>query len=512
MKVNATVQPKPDKAAIISQLDVTGSNNAINVEECNNTQVPKGFFGQRHIFALMTFTGLTISYMLRVNLSVAIVDMVNRTRTTNQTLSGYLDEPTEENGEFDWDSRTQGLILGCFFWGYIVVQVPSGLIAERYSGKNVFGWSIFLTGIFNILTPIAARTNFTALIVVRVLTGAVEGGIFPSLSCMISRWVPEQERSGLTTFINSGLTFGTLVGLPLSGFLCGISWDNGWPLAFYVPGALAVVWFFFWIVLVFEDPDVHPRISPEEKQYIKSSTGRSVDNDQKKKQSIPWLAIFTSVPLWALLAAQVTNCWGFYVLLTKLPTYMKTVLNFDLNTNGLLSALPYLVKWILSVVFSIIADMLLRRKVLNVTQTRKVFTTIGLLFPGLALIGVAYTGYDRFALIALFIACIGINGGTSSGFTCNHFDLAPNHAAILMSIINGLGNICGFLAPYVVGVIVTDEESLSQWQLIFLLSAGIYIAGSLIYIMFASGEEQSWNRQKTAENTVESSNDFENEQ
>ena len=79
-----------------------------------------------------------------------------------------------------------------------------------------------------------------------------------------------------------GLTFGTLVGLPLSGFLCGISWDNGWPLAFYVPGALAVVWFFFWIVLVFEDPDVHPRISPEEKQYIKSSTGRSVDNDQKK--------------------------------------------------------------------------------------------------------------------------------------------------------------------------------------------------------------------------------------
>ena len=55
-----------------------------------------GFFGQRHIFALMTFTGLTISYMLRVNLSVAIVDMVNRTRTTNQTLSGYLDEPTEE--------------------------------------------------------------------------------------------------------------------------------------------------------------------------------------------------------------------------------------------------------------------------------------------------------------------------------------------------------------------------------------------------------------------------------
>ena len=79
-----------------------------------------------------------------------------------------------QNGEFDWDSRTQGLILGCFFWGYIVVQVPSGLIAERYSGKNVFGWSIFLTGIFNILTPIAARTNFTALIVVRVLTGAVE--------------------------------------------------------------------------------------------------------------------------------------------------------------------------------------------------------------------------------------------------------------------------------------------------------------------------------------------------
>merc|ERR1712071_581554 len=140
-------------------------------------------------------------------------------------------------------------------------------------------------------------------------------------------------------------------------------------------------------------------------------------------------------------------------------TYMKTVLNFDLNTNGLLSALPFLVQWILSVVFSIIADKLLIRKMFNVTKIRKIFNTIGLLSPGLALIGVAYIGYDRVAIVVLFTACIGINGAAYSGFSCNHLDIAPNHAGILMSILNTFGNICGFLAPYLVGFMVTDEES-----------------------------------------------------
>jgi len=295
--------------------------------------------------------------------------------------------------------------------------------------------------------------------------------------------------------------------MPLSGLLCEIQWDNGWPLAFYVPGAIAAVWFVFWTLLVFDGPDVHPRISAEEKHYILKTSGRNDGDNGEKRQSVPWVAIFTSMPFWALLVAQVGNIWGFYVLLDEIPTYMKTVLHFDLKSNSLLSALPYLFKWILSIVFSVIADSLLRRKVLSLTKIRKIFTTIGLMGPGCALIGINYTGCNRLSIIVLLSICIGINGGTSSGFTCNHLDFAPNHAAILMAIINSAGNMCGFLAPYFVGVMVTTEGSVSEWQFIFFVSAGVYIAANFFYLTFASGKEQPWNR-KTPVNAVESPNEL----
>jgi len=408
-------------------------------------------------------------------------------------------------GEFDWDLKTQGLVLGTFFYGYIAVQVPSGMLAERFGGKHVLGLGLLFTGIFNILTPFSARFSFPVLITVRVLTGIVEGVIFPSLSCLLSRWVPEPERSVLTTFINAGLFAGPLVALPLTGFLCEIQWDNGWPLAFYVPGAIAVIWFVFWTLLVFDGPDVHPRISLEEKHYIENTTGRTQEGTQK--QSTPWLAIFTSMPFWAVLWAQVANTWGVYLMMNELPTYMDTVLFFDLKSNSLLNALPYLVKWIISVGSSVVADHLLRRNMFNIGQIRKIFTSVGFLIPGLALIGMKWTGCDKVAAITLFTVCIGINGIAYSGYACNHLDIAPNHAGILMAIINSAGNISGFLAPYVVGVIVTTQGSLSQWQSIFFGTAGVYVVFTLFYVVFASGQEQSWNRPKTSQDKEASSSD-----
>ena len=45
-----------------------------------------------------------------------------------------------QDGEFDWDKETQGIILGAFFWGYLLTQIPGGWLAERVGGKGVFGW------------------------------------------------------------------------------------------------------------------------------------------------------------------------------------------------------------------------------------------------------------------------------------------------------------------------------------------------------------------------------------
>ena len=71
-----------------------------------------------------------------------------------------------------------------------------------------------------------------------------------------------------------GTQFGTVVGLPLSGVLCDIELDNGWPWAFYVPGIIGVIWFLAWMVLVYDSPELHPHIAEDEKNYITATTGR----------------------------------------------------------------------------------------------------------------------------------------------------------------------------------------------------------------------------------------------
>jgi len=69
---------------------------------------------------------------------------------------------------------------------------------------------------------------------------------------MISKWVPKSERTTLGAFVLAGTQFGTVISLPLSGWLCSIDFDNGWPLTFYVPSALAFMWFVAWFFLVYD--------------------------------------------------------------------------------------------------------------------------------------------------------------------------------------------------------------------------------------------------------------------
>ena len=125
-------------------------------------------FGFRHVFAFLGFLGFLNVYAMRVNMSVAIVAMVNNTDDNGQNqnnITGSCPAPVkpanttdqETNGEFNWDETTQSLILGCFFYGYVLSQIPGGRAAEKYGGKWIFGIGILVTSIFTILMPFAAK-------------------------------------------------------------------------------------------------------------------------------------------------------------------------------------------------------------------------------------------------------------------------------------------------------------------------------------------------------------------
>uniref|UniRef100_A0A3B4BB53 Major facilitator superfamily (MFS) profile domain-containing protein n=1 Tax=Periophthalmus magnuspinnatus TaxID=409849 RepID=A0A3B4BB53_9GOBI len=269
----------------------------------------------RYGLALLSSYGFFVVYSLRVNLSVAMVDMLNNTNrhtNTNSTSASV----------YDWDSETQGWILGSFFYGYILTQIPGGYLAGRLGPKWLLGFGVLGTVLFTLLTPVAADWGAGYLIAVRALEGVGEGVTFPSMYTMWAAWAPPLERSRLFTISYIGAQLGTVVALPLSGEIC---FYLDWTYVFYLFGAVGLLWFVLWALLVSDSPNDHPRISEQERLYIISSLKNELSTST---DHIPWRSIFTSVPLWAIVVAHFSYNWTFYTLLTLLPTYMKDVLGF----------------------------------------------------------------------------------------------------------------------------------------------------------------------------------------
>lgn len=100
---------------------------------------------------------------------------------------------------------------------------------------------------------------------------------------MVAKWVPSAERTTIGAFVMAGGIFGTIVSFPLAGWLCDLDFDNGWPLAFYVPGAIGILWFTGWIFLVYDNPSAHPRITENEKKFILASSGKSANRGVRHK-------------------------------------------------------------------------------------------------------------------------------------------------------------------------------------------------------------------------------------
>ncbi|XP_034464146.1 sialin isoform X2 [Hippoglossus hippoglossus] len=288
----------------------------------------------RYGLALLSSYGFFVVYSLRVNLSVAMVDMLNNTHQADANHSGTVC-PAHANparpkhnhtaSVYDWDSETQGWILGSFFYGYILTQIPGGYLAGRYGPKWLMGFGILGTVFFTLLTPVAADLGASYLIAVRVLEGVGEGVTFPAMYTMWAAWAPPLERSRLLTISYIGAQLGTVISLPLSGEIC---FYLDWTYVFYVFGANGLVWFILWAFLAFDSPNTHPRISERERLYITNSLKNELSTSAGY---IPWRAIVTSRPLWAIVVAHFSYNWTFYTLLTLLPTYMNDILGFSIQ-------------------------------------------------------------------------------------------------------------------------------------------------------------------------------------
>lgn len=213
--------------------------------------------------------------------------------------------------------------------------------------------------------------------VLRVIEGLCQGVIFPSTHTLLSKWAPVSERAQLATYCYSGSQFGTVIMLSSSGILASSA--MGWPSIFYISGSIAGLWAILWLLLGSNSPAEYKNISPEEKEFIQSSLGtvQHDENTERKPMRTPWADILTSMPFLSIAVVHSAHNWGFWTLLTEMPSYMKGVLKFDIKKNALLSALPYLAMLLLSYFFSFLSGILERKNCLPLKYSRKVFNTIG---------------------------------------------------------------------------------------------------------------------------------------
>ncbi|XP_072029827.1 sialin-like [Amphiura filiformis] len=467
-----------------------------------NIDVPKipGCIATRHVFAIFAFFGFVNVYMMRVNLSVALVAMVEYTPNFNLTPTNHNDTcpPRGDTNSSDhskstaatysWDEDTQNQILGAFYYGYILTQIPGGWLAGRFGGKWIFGLGILSTSILTLLTPLAAGAGVGWFITLRILEGIGEGVTFPAIYAMIAHWAPPLEHTKLINISTSGSMFGTIFAYPIAGVLCDSNFLEGWPSVFYLSGALGILWFIFWMLFIHDTPEKHPRISQEEREYIQKSKGST----KVTTLYVPLLAMLTSGPVWAIIICNFAYNWGGYTLITNLPNYLKNILMFDVSQSGFLSGLPYVFLFVVSVIGGFLADFLRKSGILSTNKTRKIFNSIGLILSGFGVVMVGYVGCDTvLAMLYLCLASVG-QGLVQSGHSVNHLDIAPRYAGLLMGFSNSAGTAAGFLAPITVGVLTEDNNTIGQWQIVFWISFGFFMLGFIVFLLLGSGDVQYW--------------------
>nr|XP_054413730.1 sialin isoform X3 [Pongo abelii] len=394
----------------------------------------------RYNLAILAFFGFFIVYALRVNLSVALVDMVdsNTTLEDNRTSKACPEHSApikvhhnQTGKKYQWDAETQGWILGSFFYGYIITQIPGGYVASKIGGKLLLGFGILGTAVLTLFTPIAADLGVGPLIVLRALEGLGEGVTFPAMHAMWSSWAPPLERSKLLSISYAGAQLGTVISLPLSGIIC---YYMNWTYVFYFFGTIGIFWFLLWIWLVSDTPQKHKRISHYEKEYILSSLR---------------------------------------------------------NQNGLLSSLPYLGSWLCMILSGQAADNLRAKWNFSTLCVRRIFSLIGMIGPAVFLVAAGFIGCDYSLAVAFLTISTTLGGFCSSGFSINHLDIAPSYAGILLGITNTFATIPGMVGP-VIAKSLTPDNTVGEWQTVFYIAAAINVFGAIFFTLFAKGEVQNW--------------------
>ncbi|WP_175923236.1 MFS transporter [Burkholderia latens] len=360
-----------------------------------------------------------------------------------------------------------GLGAGIFFFGYFLFEVPSNIILHKVGARVWIARIMATWGVISILTMFV--TTPAMFYVMRFLLGVAEAGFFPGVILYLTYWYPAHRRGRMTTFFMTAVALSGVIGGPISGFILkafnGVSGWHGWQWLFLlegIPSVLAGVLVFF----ALDDRIANAKwLTDDEKALL----ARNVDAEEATKEDLPLGTVMSSPRVWLMALIYFSFVMGLYGVGFWLPTIIKTTGVTDTVTIGLLSAVPYAAAVIAMILIARSAD---RRR------ERRWHLAIPAAFGAVGLVlSVIWAHETALAMLGLTLATMGILTTLPLFWSLPTAFLGGAAAAAGIAMINSIGNLAGFLSPYLMGWLkqATGTNDAGMYML-----AGFLVLGGLL--------------------------------
>ncbi len=401
------------------------------------------------MLANQVFLCYVVAYLDRVNVGFAKLKML---------------------GDLQFSETVYGLGAGIFFIGYFLFEVPSNIILHR-TGARVWIARIMIT--WGLISSAMMFVNSAPMFyVLRFLLGVAEAGFFPGIILYLTYWFPAARRARVVALFMTAIALSGVVGGPLSGWIMqtfgGYNGLKDWQWLFLLEGLPSV--FVGLVVLVYLDDRIeHARwLTQDEKRLLADNIQR--DEQGRSEHSLG--QVFKNAQVWFMAAIYFCFIMGLYGVSFWLPQLIKATGVKNVLDVGLLTAIPYSLAAVSMVLASRSSDR---------TGERRWHTAVAGFAGGLGLLLSGLFSQDVvLAMGALSLATMGILSSLPLFWTLPTALLRGGAAAAGIALVNSVGNLAGFISPFMVGAIKDATGSTNSG--LFVLAASLVLGGLLVLV------------------------------
>ncbi len=395
--------------------------------------------------------GVLINYFDRVSLSVAAPQL---------------------QITFGLSASDIGLLFSAFFWGYAVLQIPAGLLLDRYGVMRVGRVGALLWGVSSLITACAG--GFAGLFAARLMLGIAEAPSFPANSKATGYWFPGKERATSTALFDAAAKFSNVIGVPLVAVMVA---HKGWRWGFGLVSALSFLYFGLFYVF-YRDPSGHPRLTRREHDYILGN-GATPEGVQPAGTFDMLAFLLRNKRLWGVSIGFAAYGYCFYFFLTWLPGYLVQSMHLSILRSAGLATIPWACATISDLLFGgWLIDHLIATGH-DATLVRKGVLLFGMIC-GLAVFGATTTTSAAVAVFWISIALSGLAAAAPVWWSMPALIAPVGGVGTMAGIMNFSNNMMGAVAPLVTGYIVGYTHSFAD---AFLSAGGVLLLGMVIFVV-----------------------------